>query len=96
MFLYFNRFSFVDFSVCVQVRERVPCLHLFQCAGFIVSEHLFDKGLKGFETSPAALSLSAPCFDFGAKAGDTDQKELHNRKGTVLFVSPCGCFFIII
>lgn len=38
----------------------VPCLHLFQYAGFIVSERLFNKGLQGFKMNLVSLSFSVP------------------------------------
>ena len=36
-----------------------PCLHLFQCTGFIVYEHLFDKGLEGFQMNLVSVSFTA-------------------------------------
>lgn len=56
-----QRASSARVCVCVRAQcERVwsPCLHLFHCGGFIVSEHLFDKGLEGFEMSLVSLRRS--------------------------------------
>lgn len=50
----------VSVSVCMCVWS--PCLHLFWCAEFIVWEHLFDKGLGGFEMNLVSLSFSVPCL----------------------------------
>lgn len=49
----------------------VPCLHLFQCAGFIVSERVFDKGLEGFKMNLVSVVFCS-LFDFSVRAEDND------------------------
>lgn len=65
-----------------------PCLHLFQCAGFIVSEHLFDKGLEGFEMNFVSLSLFALCLILVWKLKMKTRKSLSDLKQDVLGPSP--------
>lgn len=57
-------FAHVAFSIEDSgfVCELFSCFHLLHSTGFIVSEHLFDKGLKGFGKSLVFLPVLAFCL----------------------------------
>lgn len=71
-----------------------PCLHLFQCAGFIVSEHLFNKGLEGFEMNLVPLSFSAPCLILVWKLKMEIRESCATLKGCVGTISELYAFHL--